>query len=258
MHFLKKIINNPKLEDLANKHMDVHRHFYRYSRGEFTGPAIKLQQTSTKFALKGSLEYEDLVQELVLKSISVEEVEIEGILITGKDISERLRELNLEWDFKESTGKTKNFKAKFIETLQIEKIINLIDEFREYGYFLLDFKLGKWVKVDTKKRLPRPSKKKPIDDDVSDRVQFCKGYTDHTEENNKMIIDEVLYDFKDEVPEDWSKITLRNNYKIDEIAIPRDIKDSRLLRILAIRKGKLIRTAKIDDEVVEKQYPFKV
>lgn len=258
MHFLKKIAENPTLEDPAKEHMDVHRHFYRYSRGEFIGPAIKLRQTSTKFTLKGSLEYEDLVQELVLRSISADQLDIDGTLITGKDISERLNELNLTWDLKESTGKTKNYKASFETTIDKKKLMNLIEEFRENCYFLLNFQLDKWIRVDTKSRLPKPSKKKPIDDDVNKRVQFCKGYMEPTEENNQMIQDEILFDFKEEIPNDWSKITLTNNYNISEIAIPRGIKDSRKLRILAVRKGKLIRTVDIDGEIIEKQYSFVV
>jgi len=258
MHFLKKITENPTLDDPAKEHMDVHRHFYRYSRGEFSGPAIKLRQTSTKFTLKGSLEYEDLVQELILRSVATDELEVEGTLITGKDISERLEELDLGWDLKESSGKTKNYKANFEQTIETKKLINIIEEFRENSYILLNFRLEKWVRVDTKSRLPKPSKKKPIDDDVNKRVQFCKGYMDHTDENNQMIMDEVLFDFKDEIPKDWNKITLTNNYRINEILIPRGVKDSRKLRILAVRKGKLIRTAEIDGEIIEKQYSFVV
>ncbi|MBD3212197.1 MAG: hypothetical protein GF311_06260 [Candidatus Lokiarchaeota archaeon] len=258
MHFLKKITENPTLEDPAKEHMDVHRHFYRYSRGEFIGPAIKLRQTSTKFTLKGSLEFEDLVQELVLRSLSTDELEIDGTLISGQDISDKLNEFDINWELKESTGKTKNYKASFEQSIETEKLLDLVEEFRKCCYLLLNFQLEKWVRVDTKSRLPKPSKKKPIDDDVGKRVQFCKGYMNSSDQNNQMIMDEVVFDFKDEIPEDWSKITLTNNYRINEIAIPRGVKDSRKLRILAVRKGKLIRTVDIDGEIIEKQYSFVV
>ena len=73
MHFLKKIIQNPTLKDPAKEHMDVHRHFYRFSRGLFIGPAIEIRKTSAKLSFKGSLEYEDIIQELIVKKFSKNE-----------------------------------------------------------------------------------------------------------------------------------------------------------------------------------------
>ena len=41
MHFLSELIESPNLDDPAKKHMSIHRHFYRYSKGDFIGPALK-------------------------------------------------------------------------------------------------------------------------------------------------------------------------------------------------------------------------
>ncbi|MEJ2252575.1 MAG: hypothetical protein P8Y97_23305 [Candidatus Lokiarchaeota archaeon] len=76
-----------------------------------------------------------------------------------------------------------------------------------------------------------------------------------------MVLKEMIPDFIEDLKEDWSKITVTNNYKIDAIEIPKKLKEtknSRLLRIMAIRKGKLIRTADVDGEFVEKQYSIVV
>ena len=48
MHFLKKLIESPILKDPAIKHRSIHRHFYRYSKGKFLGPALKLIKTNTR------------------------------------------------------------------------------------------------------------------------------------------------------------------------------------------------------------------
>ena len=48
MHFLKKIIETPILKDPAVDHIDVHRHFYRYSKGEFIGPALKISKSKAR------------------------------------------------------------------------------------------------------------------------------------------------------------------------------------------------------------------
>ncbi|MBD3194007.1 MAG: hypothetical protein GF317_03060 [Candidatus Lokiarchaeota archaeon] len=259
MHFLKKLSENPEIEEPIEDNMDIHRHFYRYSRGTFIGPACKIRRTSTKISLKGSLEYEDIVEELVLKTYSGEELEVEGVLITGKDISDDIEDLGLSWELKESTGKTKNFKAKFSDsTVKKQNLLNAIEIFRENSYLLLTFNVDSACKVTTKKRLPRPSKKKPVDDDISKRVNFCKGYMENTEENSEMVINELIPDFIDELPEGWKKITLTNTYHIKDIEIPKNIKNSRMLRIMSIRKGKLVRNIDVDGDNIEKQYSIVV
>ena len=78
MHFLNQIVSTPELEDPANNYRNVHRHFYRYSRGSFQGPALKISKTASKMTLKGSFEYEDLIQEIVAISIPDAEVEVNG------------------------------------------------------------------------------------------------------------------------------------------------------------------------------------
>jgi hypothetical protein len=258
MHFLKKLVEHPGLQDPVKQHMDVHRHFYRYSRGEFIGPAIKISCSSTKITLKGSHEYEDLIIELVAKSIGdpKQEFEIKGRIITGSDISEQLAKLGLNWELKESTGKTKNYKADFIDKITRDKLIECTSSFRSNSYFLANFNLGSTCKVSTKKNVPQPSKKKVEDDDASKRIQFSTGYLRNTEKNLELVINNIIPDFKKKIPNGWKNIMVYNYYLIDDIELPKNIKDTRLLRIFAIRKGKIIRTIEIDGETYENQFPL--
>ncbi|TXT58989.1 MAG: hypothetical protein BAJALOKI2v1_270017 [Promethearchaeota archaeon] len=260
MHFLTKLIQNPQLDEPAKKHMDVHRHFYRYSRGEFNGPALKIRTTSNRIGLKGSFEYEDLVGEIIVDTIpDNKKAKFEGVLITGKDISDTIQNLGLDWKLKESTGKTKNFKAKFNQEIEKNTMVDAISTLRTNSYLLLSFNLSSDCKIDTKKRIPRPSKKKGLEDDTNKRVQFSKGYIENTTKNLETVLDKCFLDFKDELSNDWKKLTLKNTYDIEEIALPKDVKNSRMLRIMAIRKGKLTRTLIIDDEeTMEKQYSIVV
>jgi hypothetical protein len=260
MHFLKKIIKTPILEDPANNHMDIHRHFYRYSRGDFIGPALKISKTKAKFTLKGSHEYEDLIQELVTRGIPNpnDNFEIKGRLISGADINDLISNLGYDWDLKQSTGKTKNFKAEIIDTTNRDSLLKGIEAFRDKSYFLISFNLNPNCKVTTKKNLPQPSKKKVEDDDVSKRIGFCTGYMVNSEKNLNNIIDNALTDFKSELPKNWKSITIFNNYKITEIIIPKNISNSRLLRIMAIRKGTMFRSIHINGEIIEKQYSIVV
>ncbi len=76
MHFLKKLTESPILKDPAKEHVDVHRHFYRYSKGVFIGPALKITKSKARITLKGSHEYEDLILEVVANTISEEEARV--------------------------------------------------------------------------------------------------------------------------------------------------------------------------------------
>ena len=97
MHFLKNVVETPILDDPARNHKNIHRHFYRYSRGDFIGPALKISQTKAKITLKGSHEYEDLILEIVASGISNpdDNFEIKGRLISGSDVSDIISDLGL-------------------------------------------------------------------------------------------------------------------------------------------------------------------
>jgi len=260
MHFLKKLIESPILDDPAKNHKDVHRHFYRYSRGDFIGPAMKISQTKAKFTLKGSHEYEDLILEIVTRGISNanENFEIKGRLIAGADMSEVINDLGFNWYLKQSKGQTKNYIAEIVDNINKEHLLEGIEKFRENSYLLLSFNINPTCKVTTKKKIPQPSKKPVEEDVVNKRIQFCTGYIGNTEKNLKFTIGAALSDFISEIPESWKAITIFNNYKITDIEIPKNIKNSKLLRIMAIRKGKLFRTIDVDGEIIEKQYSIVV
>ena len=254
MHFLRKVVESPHLEDPAKDHINVHRHFYRYSKGEFPGPTLKITKTNTRTTLRGSFEYEDLIQEIVTSTIFEDEIEIKGVLITGIDSSELIRSLGLDWNLKKSTGKTKNYKAIINDIVKKDILIDIIKKFRETGYLLVSFNLNAICKVTTKNRIPQPSKKKADNSEINKRIQFCSGVINPKDKNIDLIVDNALLDFKSEIPEKWKNITISNFYKIEEIIIPKGIQNSSLLRIMSVRKGLLSRTINIDGELIEKQY----
>lgn len=256
MHFLNKLIDNPKLDNPAKNHIDVHRHFYRYSRGDFIGPALKITQTKARITIKGSVEYEDLIQEFVASKVPDDELDIKAVLISGGDISKTILDLGLEWKLVKSKGKTQNYKVNYTGKINKNILIKSIQTFRASSYFLVSFTINPTCKVTTKMRIPQPSKKKVEEDDVNKRISFCSGILNNTEKNLKKIIDSSLVDFKSEIPDKWKTILITNNYKIEDIQLPKNIKDSRLLRIMAIRKGRLTRSVAIDGDIIEKQYNF--
>ena len=141
MHFLSELVKKPILEDPFEQHLNIHRHFYRYSKGVFIGPALKITKTKAKFTLKGAHEYEDLILEAVTKTISnsQDNFEIKGKLIASSDINNDISELGLNWVLKKSTGKTKNFKAEIIDQINKDLLLQAISVFREKSYLLLSY-----------------------------------------------------------------------------------------------------------------------
>jgi len=260
MHFLSELIKKPVLENPFEQHLNIHRHFYRYSKGVFIGPALKISKSKAKITMKGAHEYEDLILETVTKSItnSQDNFEIKGKLITSSDFTNVISELGLNWILKKSTGKTKNYKADIVDQINKDLLLQTIDVFRENCYLLLSYNRNVSCKVTTKKNIPQPSKKKVEDDDVSKRIQFCVGMLNNTEANLEMALDLAVPDFKSELPNTWKSLTIFNNYTINQIEIPTNVKDSRLVRIMAIRKGKMNRSLEIDGELIEKQYSIVV
>jgi hypothetical protein len=260
MHFLSELVKNPILTDPFTQHLNIHRHFYRYSKGVFIGPALKISNTKAKITMKGAHEYEDLILETVTKSISKsqENFEIKGRLITSSDITNLISELGLNWSLKKSTGKTKNYKADIVDQINKDLLLQIIDPFREKSYLLLSYNRNANCKVTTKKNIPQPSKKKVEEDDVSTRIQFCVGMLDNTDINLEMMLDLAVPDFKSELPNNWKSLTILNNYTITQIEIPTHVKDSRSVRIMAIRKGKMNRSVEIDGDLIEKQYSIVV
>ncbi len=260
MHFLSKIIQTPIFKDPAKNHISVHRHFYRYSKGDFIGPALKISKTKAKITLKGSHEYEDLILEIMSNNISnpKENFEIKGRLISGSDVNEIITSLGFNWHLKRSTGQTKNYKAEILDNINKTILLDCVEAFRETSYFLISFNINPTCKVITKRKIPQPSKKKIDEDVVNKRIQFCTGYINNTDVNQSNILTLALPDFKQNIPEKWKSITIFNNYKITDIELPKNIKDSRELRIRAVRKGKIFRSIDIDGEIIEKQYSIVV
>ena len=254
MHYLSELIETPSLEDPAKNHMNIHRHFYRYSKGDFIGPALRVTLSKARITLRGSHEYEDLIQEIVVKTIDADQIDVDGVLITGSNINDDLQALGLDWKLKKSTGKTKNYKAEISDKITSDTFLKTIEKFRINSYLLLSFNINPSCKVSTKKRIPQPSKKKAEDDDINKRVQFCIGVIDNTEKNLKLLIDSALQDFRSDLPNRFKNLKLLNNYKIEEIILPKDVENSMLLRIMAIRKGKMFRSLQIDEDIIEKQY----
>lgn len=223
----------------------------------FNGPSFKIWSTSDKIRIYASFEYEDLAQELVARSLPDEEpIQIRGTLISRRDVSDVVTSLGLDWEVVESSGKSKNYKAKFDDTVTKSNLLEAIEAFRGNSYFLVSFHAN--GEISCKKKVPRPSKSSSGDEDGKS-MNFCKGWLPNNTRNLNMVLDAVIPDFINDLPRDWNKVTLDNRYKITAIELPDDRPSSSLvLRLMAVRKGKWYRSLDVDGYIIEKQRDIRV
>jgi len=242
------------MEDPSEK-LSMHRHFARYSKGNFSGPSFKLTITPSKIAVNSTFEYEDLLEFLAAQYFPEDDVSIQGSIVTGKDINDELSKIGVATRVEESSGKTKAYKAKVQETVSKDQLMNLIESVSDSGYILLSFKeAGKGgISLTTKKNPPRPNPKNPEQGAAESALQFCKANFPNSADVRDALIDQLLPDFKEELPPKFKKIQLDNEYNFNELIIPQGLPSSQI-RLKTIRVGKLRRKLDVDGESFEKQY----
>lgn len=261
-HYLTELYKNPKLKDPVANAPEVHKHFTRYSKGEFDAPVIKIRLTANKINFSCSYEYEDIALKLALKNITSDLVTVKGSITSGVDFTSLIMKLGFskEWLPAKSTGKTQNYVSKITTPVDIEKA--KLEELFEKGIvhmsFLFDIDDTE-VKLKTKIKPPRPSSKSPEKSPVGKKLKFCSLKIGNTPENIAWLIDEAFPDFKDEIPEKFKSILLENSYEITDLEFPpRDKKiSSRQFRLNTLRIGKMKRILTVDEEIISKSFEFR-
>ncbi|GAH56983.1 unnamed protein product [marine sediment metagenome] len=80
-------------------------------------------------------------------------------------------------------------------------------------------------------------------------TKFCVGTVKKTKNNQKILYEKLIPDFEDKIPDTIKIFKLINIYKINNIIIPKGLKNTSLIRLKAIREGKLVRTIEINDDM---------
>lgn len=262
MSFIAKMVKKGVYSQPDEEVPDIHRRFVKYSKGAFPGPSLKIKITKPKITIKASFDYDDAMLFIALQAVSAKTLQVSGSIISGEDFSPILKKNNFPPEFKvvESKGQAKNFKVEIKEEVEIstESLQKALSDLFNSCYVLLSFVSKESdVSYKCKSKPPTPNKKDPSDDDPEKRLGFATLTLANKPENFKLI-KEILIPEEKMVLSNPKEITIENNYEIEDLEMPKNEKDSRLIRIKTKRKGKLKRMITVDGKEFVFQYDFAV
>jgi hypothetical protein len=250
MSFISKIVKKSTYDSPHEEVPDVHRRFVKYSRGAFVGPGTKIKITKPKITIKSSFDYDDAMLTTALKIADIDTIDATGAIISGDDFTEIMDKYDLLPNNQviASKGQTKNYKIELKQATEINKdnLIKATSELFNIAYVLLSFaSKDKSISLKSKAKPPTPSKKDPDEDDPDKRLNFATLTVPNTPENLK-IIQEIFIPEGSVKISNPKEITIENNYEIEDLEMPKNEKDSKMIRVKTKRKGKLKRLITVD------------
>ena len=204
---------------------EAHSYFVRFGKGSFESRAVLNLQKSTKIKLRGSFEWTNDFVEFVSE---IAEVKFSGIILSRQELSG----LNLS---KKKTG-IFQYDTQDMQSRQIKEIKN-----KTYAMLLDAETPGLSLKI--KKKLPKPGKSGEGKTDD----KFCQLEADLKYWNQ---ISEAFM-----LP-DCRKCKISHTYVIEDIVMPEGEKDPEKIRLLAKRKGKIIRKTEADKQESQEEKNF--
>jgi hypothetical protein len=233
MNFIKKIIDN-RIDE------QVHAQFQKFSRGEFKNRAIvHVKKSANKCSINTSSEFSNELVKIMAQKLGSKKTKITGGIISTADLTNEI-------EFKEKKQFQGVKKYVIEKEMSGEEIIKLLDKFPK-AFFALTFEVGD-DKLKIKPKAPKSGKPGSKGEDAP-KPDFCKLIT-----NDKKIIESFVF----EKP-DFKVAEIGHTFVIEEIVIPEALKKSNdfaKIRENSLRKGKIIRKAKIDGKEIIKEIKF--
>lgn len=230
--FIKKIFQD-KIDER------VHNQFVRFGKGNYQGRAlIKLQVKKDALKIQGSFEYANDFVEIVSEILGESKAEVSGIVLSKESAGGKLRDADVHISEKK---KSMVFESSISQELTGKQLKLIVDN----SYFSLLDVSSQGVNLKIKKKLPKPGKsgEGKIDD------KFCSL------ELPLSMLHKVKEAFFFDAPE-CKKCSTIHTYEIKEIILPKDEKNFEKIRLLAKRKGKIIRKIDADGRELFKEKEF--
>jgi len=232
--FLKKIFEG-KTDEL------VHVQFQKFSRGEFKDKSVIIYGNSKgKYTLSTTYEYANEFVRFMAEKLGNSKTIITGSIVSTRDLTGQIKFS----DKKQFAG----VKQYVLSTeMSGNELIELLNKFPT-AFFALSMKTD-FAEVKTKPKAPI-SGKPSSNPDAGPKADFCKFYT-----NDKNLIKSFVFD-KEILDSEVKKAEINHVYSITDIEVPKGESDPLKMRENAIRKGKIIRSIKIEGSVVKKEHDF--
>jgi len=229
--FIKKIFEK-KVDD------SVHQEFVKFSKGEFKNKfLLEGKKQASKWSIKTSVEFTNSLVKLCLEK-APEKLKIKGIIVSTLDV---------ESDIKFEIKDVKKFMGirKIIIDTEANKadILELMNK-QPRVFYALSFETPS-SQLKIKEKLPK-SGKPSSKGEKEPKADFCTLKT-----TDQAIVKEIFFDnpiFKE--------IKINHTLKITDIIMPKGEEDFAKIRLLAKRKGKLIRNIIADGKKLVKETDF--
>lgn len=222
--FIKKIFEN-KIDD------SVHKQFVRFGKGTYPGRAVtKITKQADKIKIGTSFEMANDVVEFC--SSLTPSLKCSGLVISKEKLDlpgEKKKAGLLEYEINQDLpyGKIKEILTKCYVTL-------------------LDID-SQGISLKSKKKLPKPGKS----GDLKIDDKFCQLELDM--KYWPQVKSEFCFDIPDS---NFKKALAQHTYVITDIIMPKGEKDFEKIRLLAKRKGKIIRKISLDKQETTKEKDF--
>jgi len=232
MNFIKKVFDD-KVDE------EVHLQFQKFSKGEFRDRAlIEAKNSNGKYTIKTSAEFANGLVRAVAEIVGGEKIKVTGAIVSTSDLTG-------EFEFKEKK-QFQGVKRYLIDNeMTGEKIIGLLDRFPK-TFFALSFEFRD-TKLKIKPKAPKSGK--PGKGGEKPKADFCTLKT-----TNKELAESFIFENTN-----FKKAEINHTFFIDEIVIPEELKNEKdfaVVREKALRKGKIIRKALIDEKEKDSEMMF--
>jgi len=229
MNFIKKIFEN-KIDETVRKQ------FMRFGKGKYEHRALIEIKIGKNVSIKTSYEFcNDLVRSVAQFS-KKSKIKISGLIVSAKEIANRLEKFNISFDTKKWGVQ---YKAEILESeISPDDLLKLHEEFK-FDYLLLKLKSNE-CSLACKTSLPKPGKEL--------KANFCvAGFLDNA----------IVEDYGFGVNDNAKEMKIEHTFIIEKIEIPKEYEnDFEKARLYAKRYGKIIRKISFDGKaaLLEKEF----
>jgi len=239
--FIKKIFEE-------NIDKSVHLQFQKFSRGEFKDKALaKIIKAKNNYRINTTYEYaNEFVKTLAEKLPEEEKVEVKGVIVSTKNLKEipEFYKLVGEVEIKQFMG-VKQFKIN--KKLSKRDILEICEKFPA-SFIALSFSVNN-TELKIKAKSPKSAKPR-LKGKNTPKSDFCKIKTSDLD-----IVKGILFDI-DDFGWNFKKIKISHDFIINEIILPKGEKNPEKMRVLAKRKGRIVRKIEIDGKTITKEKEF--